>query len=163
MGPRRNYHEGWAAIRHYANQPARPFWLINRFAALSFFLLCLPMFDLKSNEDWYCTSPIASPEYFKSKTLNIFYFCAIKNLSSTRKVPGIKLALGIGILVWPTDFLQPPLVSFLDKQKFLPLQTEYLWIINNKGQNISTSAQQLGINIVTFNIFEILNHIDIEK
>ena len=48
-----------------------------------FFLLCLPMFDLKSNEDWYCTSHIASPEYFKSKTLNIFYFCAIKNLFYT--------------------------------------------------------------------------------
>ena len=25
LGPRRNYHEGRAAIRHYANQPARPF------------------------------------------------------------------------------------------------------------------------------------------
>ena len=24
LGPRRNYHEGRAAIRHYANQPARP-------------------------------------------------------------------------------------------------------------------------------------------
>ena len=24
LGPRRNYHEGQAAIRHYANQPARP-------------------------------------------------------------------------------------------------------------------------------------------
>ena len=25
LGPRRNYHKGRAAIRHYANQPARPF------------------------------------------------------------------------------------------------------------------------------------------
>ena len=25
LGPRRNYHKGWA-IRHYANQPARPLW-----------------------------------------------------------------------------------------------------------------------------------------
>ena len=25
LGPRRNYHEGWAALRHYANHPARPF------------------------------------------------------------------------------------------------------------------------------------------
>ena len=25
LGPRRNYHEVRAAIRHYANQPARPF------------------------------------------------------------------------------------------------------------------------------------------
>ena len=24
LGPQRNYHEGRAAIRHYANQPARP-------------------------------------------------------------------------------------------------------------------------------------------
>ena len=24
LGPRRNYHRGRAAIRHYANQPARP-------------------------------------------------------------------------------------------------------------------------------------------
>ena len=24
LGHRRNYHEGWAALRHYANQPARP-------------------------------------------------------------------------------------------------------------------------------------------
>ena len=24
LGPQRNCHEGWAAIRHYANQPARP-------------------------------------------------------------------------------------------------------------------------------------------
>ena len=24
LGPRRNYHKGRAAIRHYANQPARP-------------------------------------------------------------------------------------------------------------------------------------------
>ena len=24
LGPRRHYHEGRAAIRHYANQPARP-------------------------------------------------------------------------------------------------------------------------------------------
>ena len=24
LGPRRNYHEGRAAIRHYANQPAHP-------------------------------------------------------------------------------------------------------------------------------------------
>ena len=27
LGPRRYYHEGRAAIRHYANQPARPLWL----------------------------------------------------------------------------------------------------------------------------------------
>ena len=26
LGPRRNYHKGWAAIRHYANQTARPLW-----------------------------------------------------------------------------------------------------------------------------------------
>ena len=26
LGPRRNYHEGRAAIRHYADQPARPLW-----------------------------------------------------------------------------------------------------------------------------------------
>ena len=25
LGPRRNYHKGRAAIRHYANQPTRPF------------------------------------------------------------------------------------------------------------------------------------------
>ena len=25
LGPRRNYHKGRAAIRHYANQPAHPF------------------------------------------------------------------------------------------------------------------------------------------
>ena len=24
LGPRRNYHKGWSAIRHYANQTARP-------------------------------------------------------------------------------------------------------------------------------------------
>ena len=33
MGPRCNYHEGRAAIRqirHYANQPARPLWLLRR-------------------------------------------------------------------------------------------------------------------------------------
>ena len=24
LGPRRNYHEGRAVLRHYANQPARP-------------------------------------------------------------------------------------------------------------------------------------------
>ena len=29
-GPRRNYHKGRAAIRHYANQTARPFWLLCR-------------------------------------------------------------------------------------------------------------------------------------
>ena len=28
LGPWRNYHKGRAAIRHYANQPARPFWLL---------------------------------------------------------------------------------------------------------------------------------------
>ena len=28
LGPRRNYHKGRAAIRHYANQPARPLWLL---------------------------------------------------------------------------------------------------------------------------------------
>ena len=27
LGPRRNYHKGRAAIRHNANQPARPLWL----------------------------------------------------------------------------------------------------------------------------------------
>ena len=26
LGTRRNYHKGWAAIRHYANQPAGPLW-----------------------------------------------------------------------------------------------------------------------------------------
>ena len=26
--PRRNYHKGQAAIRHYANQPNRPLWLL---------------------------------------------------------------------------------------------------------------------------------------
>ena len=26
LGPRRNYHKGRAAIRHYANQTARPLW-----------------------------------------------------------------------------------------------------------------------------------------
>ena len=26
LGPRRNYHKGQAAIRYYANQPARPLW-----------------------------------------------------------------------------------------------------------------------------------------
>ena len=30
LGPRRNYHKGRAAIRHYPNQPARPFWLLCR-------------------------------------------------------------------------------------------------------------------------------------
>ena len=30
LGPRRNYHEGRAAIRHYANQPARPLWPLCR-------------------------------------------------------------------------------------------------------------------------------------
>ena len=28
LGPRRNYHKGQAAIRHYANQTARPLWLL---------------------------------------------------------------------------------------------------------------------------------------
>ena len=26
----RKYHKGWVAIRHYANQPARPLWLLRR-------------------------------------------------------------------------------------------------------------------------------------
>ena len=30
LGPRRNYHKGRAAIRHYANQTARPLWLLCR-------------------------------------------------------------------------------------------------------------------------------------
>ena len=30
LGRRRNYHEGGAAIRHYANQPARPLWPLRR-------------------------------------------------------------------------------------------------------------------------------------
>ena len=30
LGPRRNYHKGRAAIRHYANQPARPLWPLRR-------------------------------------------------------------------------------------------------------------------------------------
>ena len=30
LGPRRNYHEGRAAIRHYANQTARPLWPLRR-------------------------------------------------------------------------------------------------------------------------------------
>ena len=30
LGPRRNYHKGRAAIRHYANQPARPLWTLRR-------------------------------------------------------------------------------------------------------------------------------------
>ena len=30
LGPRRNYHKGRAAIRHYANQTARPLWLLRR-------------------------------------------------------------------------------------------------------------------------------------
>ena len=30
LGPRRNYLKGRAAIRHYANQPARPIWLLRR-------------------------------------------------------------------------------------------------------------------------------------
>ena len=29
LGPRRNYHKGRAAIRHYANQPAHPLWLLH--------------------------------------------------------------------------------------------------------------------------------------
>ena len=28
LGPRRNYHKGQVAIRHYANQTARPLWLL---------------------------------------------------------------------------------------------------------------------------------------
>ena len=28
LGPWRNYHMGWAALRHYANQPAHPLWLL---------------------------------------------------------------------------------------------------------------------------------------
>ena len=30
LGPRRNYHKGRAAIRHYANQTARPLWPLRR-------------------------------------------------------------------------------------------------------------------------------------
>ena len=30
LGPRRNYHKGRAAIRHYANQTARPLWPFRR-------------------------------------------------------------------------------------------------------------------------------------
>ena len=30
LGPRRNYHKGRAAIRHYSNQTARPLWLLRR-------------------------------------------------------------------------------------------------------------------------------------
>ena len=30
LGPLRNYHKGRAAIRHYANQTARPLWLLHR-------------------------------------------------------------------------------------------------------------------------------------
>ena len=30
LGPRRNYHKGRAAIRHYANQTARPLWPLHR-------------------------------------------------------------------------------------------------------------------------------------
>ena len=30
LGPQRNYHEGRAAIRHYANQPACPLWPLCR-------------------------------------------------------------------------------------------------------------------------------------
>ena len=30
LGPRRNYHEGRAALRHYTNQTARPSWLLRR-------------------------------------------------------------------------------------------------------------------------------------
>ena len=30
LGPRRNYHQKLAPIRHYANQPARPLWLLRR-------------------------------------------------------------------------------------------------------------------------------------
>ena len=30
LGPRRNYHEVHAAIRHYTNQPARPLWPLRR-------------------------------------------------------------------------------------------------------------------------------------
>ena len=30
LAPRCNYHKGRAAIRHYANQPARPLWLLCR-------------------------------------------------------------------------------------------------------------------------------------
>ena len=39
LGPRRNYHEGQAAIRHYANQPARSF---KTFALATQFHVYLP-------------------------------------------------------------------------------------------------------------------------
>ena len=29
LGPQCNYHKGWAAIKHYANQPARLLCLLN--------------------------------------------------------------------------------------------------------------------------------------
>ena len=35
LGPRRNYHEGRAAIRHYANQTARPLWPLRRGPTIS--------------------------------------------------------------------------------------------------------------------------------
>ena len=39
LGPRRNYHEGRAAIRHYANQTAWPLWLLRRRRAFSVIVL----------------------------------------------------------------------------------------------------------------------------
>ena len=29
LGRQRNYHKGWAALKHYANHPARPLWPVH--------------------------------------------------------------------------------------------------------------------------------------